>query len=380
MAFGFNFKNFFKSSGVSGSSGNSVVGVDIGSSSIKVVQLRKEKERAILETYGEIALGPYANQKVGQAVKLTEEKVSEALRDLLREANVKSNKAIFSIPLKSSFVTTIVLPAETRDNLASVVPMEARRYIPIPLSEVVLDWWMIPETSTHSAEDLSGVAGESNQDGPAQKKMIQVLLIAIHRDVIDRYKNIASGSKMEVRAYEIESFASIRSVLGRETSPVAMVDFGSSTTKVSVVDYGIIRHSHLVDRGSQEITLAIAQSMSVPFEKAEAVKREHGLSKDPVDKEIVSIMEPALDYIAYEVGQIIGDYERKEQHAVGRVILAGGGSILPGALEFFIKKLNVEVSYANPFAKVAYAPVFESVLKKVGPSFTVAVGLALREM
>src|SRR3989344_7908991 len=151
MAFGFDFKNFFKSSGVSGSSGNSVVGVDIGSSSIKVVQLRKEKERAILETYGEIALGPYANQKVGQAVKLTEEKVSEALRDLLREANVKSNKAIFSIPLKSSFVTTIVLPAETRDNLASVVPMEARRYIPIPLSEVVLDWWMIPETSTHSA-------------------------------------------------------------------------------------------------------------------------------------------------------------------------------------------------------------------------------------
>ncbi len=377
MAFGFNFKNPFKSSGIISSGGNSVLGVDIGSSSIKVVQLRKEKERAILETYGEIALGPYAKEKVGQAVKLTEEKVSEALNDLIREANVKTNKAVFSIPLKSSFVTTIALPAETRDTLASVVPMEARRYIPIPLSEVVLDWWMIPESSAHTSQVLESSAG-SNE--PARKKMIQVLLIAIHRDVIDRYKNIASKSKLEVRAYEIESFASIRSVLGRETSPVAVVDLGSTTTKVSVVDYGIIRHSHLVDKGSQEITLALSQSLGVPFEKAESIKREHGLSKDPEDKEIVATMEPVLDYIAYEVGQIIGDYERKERHAVGRVIFTGGGSIFPGALDFLIKKLGVEVSSANPFAKVAYAPVFESVLKQVGPSFSVAIGLALREM
>lgn len=371
MPFGFSFRNPFKNLNLD-NVGSSVLGIDIGASSIKAVQLRKEKERAVLETYGEIATGPFANLKVGQATKLSAEKTAEALRDLVREANVKAVSAVVAIPLKSSFVTTISLPAEMRDTISEVLPMEARRYIPVPISEVVLDWWIMPESGGHP-ETMAG-------NGPGTKKTMKVLLVAIHRDVIDLYKNILAQAKLTAKAYEIESFASIRSSLQRETGPVAVVDIGASTTKVSVVDYGIIRHSHLIDRGSQEITLALSQALSVPFETAENMKREKGFSKNPEDKEIVSVMEPAMDFIAYEAINVIRDYERRDRHAVGRVIVSGGGVLLPGVMDFLVKKFNLEVSSADPFSKTAYAPIFESVLKRIGSSFSVAVGLALRDI
>lgn len=366
----FGLKNPFKGLNVD-KSGTSVVGIDIGTSSIKAVSLRLEAERAVLETYGEIATGPYVNAKVGQAAKLSEERLAEALTDLLKEANVRAARTVVAIPLKSSFVTAISLPAEVRDSLASVIPLEARRYIPVPISEVALDWWLMPE-------GVDRTRGEAPDE--KTRKMIQVLLVAIHQDVIGRYRSVLNKAKLEPKGFEIESFAAIRSSLSRETAPVAILDLGATTTKVSVVDYGIIRASHLVDRGGQEITLALAQSLSLPFETAETLKREHGLSKDPKDREVVAVMEPILEHIAFEVGNVIRDYQRKDRHTVGRVIATGGGALLPGAVEFLVKKLSLEVTLADPFAKTGYAPVFENVLKHVGPSFSVAVGLALREL
>src|SRR3989344_3833390 len=93
MVFGFGFKNPFRNLNLD-NTGNSILGIDIGTSSIKAVQLRKEKERAVLETYGEISTGPFANLKVGQAAKLSAEKTAEALRDLIREANIKATSAV----------------------------------------------------------------------------------------------------------------------------------------------------------------------------------------------------------------------------------------------------------------------------------------------
>src|SRR3990167_6176 len=118
----------------------SVLGLDIGSSFIKLVQLRKEQERAILETYGEIALGPYAKMKIGQNVKLSPDTVAQAVKDLMKESNSKTGTARVSIPLKSSFVKIITLPFSHEKNISTeIVAMEARRHIPIPVSEVTLD-------------------------------------------------------------------------------------------------------------------------------------------------------------------------------------------------------------------------------------------------
>ncbi|MDO8576390.1 MAG: pilus assembly protein PilM, partial [bacterium] len=116
----------------------SVLGIDIGASSAKVVQLRTSRGAAILETYGEIALGPYAQQPIGKAVKLTPEKTAEALTDLMREANVTARSGGLSIPFSSSLVSVIDLPHIAPEQLKRMIPIEARKYIPIPVSEVTL--------------------------------------------------------------------------------------------------------------------------------------------------------------------------------------------------------------------------------------------------
>lgn len=100
----------------------SVVGIDIGTSSIKVVQLRRERGRVVLETYGAIALGPYAGVEIGRATALPAEKITEALKDVLREANVTTSEAAISIPYASSLISLVKLQASLESQLATVIP------------------------------------------------------------------------------------------------------------------------------------------------------------------------------------------------------------------------------------------------------------------
>src|SRR3989344_7652217 len=116
--------------------GGSVIGIDIGSAYLKVVQLRRKVGKAVLETYGELALGPYAGSEIGRATNLPVPALAEALRDLLREAHVTTANGAVAVPFASSLVTTIDMPALSEQELSSAVPIEARKYVPVPISEV----------------------------------------------------------------------------------------------------------------------------------------------------------------------------------------------------------------------------------------------------
>ena len=358
----FSFSQLFKKIKPLFEKEKSVLGVDIGTSSIKIVQLRKEKERAVLETYGELAIGPYNKLKVGQAAKVSEATIVEALKDVLKEANAKAKTSVVSIPLASSFITTINFPFSEEDDMSEVIKIEARRYIPVPLSEVVLDWKIVPG------------------DEKERSKITQVLLAAIHKDSINAYKNIVSGAGLNAQAYEIECFSVVHSCLGRESSPVAILDFGASTTKITVVDYGIIKATHSIGHGSQELTLALSHSLSVDFERAEEMKREIGLSDLPENREVVSVIEPVLEYIFVEAERFIRDFQKKNNRSVGKVILSGGGSLLKGLVDFSVKKFTMEVELADPFAKVEYPVFLSGIIKGIGVNFSIATGLALREL
>lgn len=347
-----------------------ILGVDIGTSSIKLVQLKKEKERAILETYGEIALGQYGQLSIGQAVKLQEQKLVEALNDIIRESNVKTKNAVVSIPLGASFVTIVDLPSVPEKSLDEMVRLEARRYVPVAVSEVFLDWHIIPHKEDEDSDD----------EKKSQKDFTRILLAATHKDVIARYKEVFAKANLNVKAFEIEIFSMARSSTVRTGQPIAIVDFGATTTKIIVVDYGIIRFSHSLGKGSQDITLALSRSLNVDFSRAEETKREIGLSNLPEHKEIVSIMEPELEYILLEVNKVIREYQKKYNRLVGRTVLTGGGGMLKGLVDFSVKRLNMEVGVANPFLKVEYPVFLNDVLKEVGPSFSIALGLALREL
>ena len=352
---------------------NSFLGVDIGSSSIKIVQLRKEKERAILETYGEIATGPYAKMSIGQNVKLSASAAAEAIKDIMKEANAKAKLARVAIPLRSSFVKIISLPFVSEKNVADVIMMEARRHIPVPISEVVLDWWVIPKAG---GDEIVG------EDGGAPEKggTTEVLIVAIHNDVISEYKNIMALAGLTASAYEIESFSMIRSAIGRGSSTIAVINFGAATTKIAIVDYGIMKGSHLINKGSQDITMALSQSLGVDFTKAEEIKIGIGLSDLPEHKEIVEVMEPILDYTLHEANIFLKDFQNKYGRAISKVVFTGGGSLLGGLVNMGVKKLALEVEYSNPFSKVEHPVFLTEVLKKSGASFSEAVGLALGGM
>src|SRR3989344_5593060 len=133
------------------------VGVDIGSESAKVVQLRKERERAILETYGELKTGHYFAKDslaTGSFLGAADETLVNILTDIVREAKVTAQHAVFSIPATASFLTVIHLPLTDREEIAAAIPFEAKKYIPIPLKEVTLDWDVVGESKEEKRVDV----------------------------------------------------------------------------------------------------------------------------------------------------------------------------------------------------------------------------------
>ncbi|HEY4482725.1 MAG TPA: pilus assembly protein PilM [Candidatus Paceibacterota bacterium] len=352
----------------------SVLGIDIGSSSIKLVQLKKKNSRAVLETYGELALGPYAGLAVGQAVNLSTEKTVEALRDLFREASVTARVAAFSLPLRSSLLSVIELPAYKEEQINRMVPLEARKHIPVPITEVNLDWWVIPKHDLQSPSDEE--TGGSKPLTTTNKT--EVLLVAIHKTAVKHWQDISAGMNLESRTFEIETFSAMRSVLARDISAMALLDVGASTTKLTIVDYGIVRVSHVINRGAQDITLAIATGGALPFADAEKVKRLPAQAgKDDVTlASSVSI----LEQIFYEANSVVEEYQKKHARLINKVVCTGGGVLTKGFVETAQRHFQSEVILGNPFAKVDTPAFMAPILANAGPEFAVALGLAIHEL
>lgn len=365
--------------GIGGGSG-SVLGIDIGASSAKIVQLRPAHGAAILETYGEIALGPYGDIAIGKAVKLTPEKIAEALIDLMREANVNARQGGLSIPFSSSLISILDMPKVDSEQLKRMIPIEARKYIPLPVSEVMLDWFVVP------ADEPSDAAFDRiEQKTEMQSKGQEVLLVAIHNETVRAYQTIAAETGLTVRFYEIEIFSAIRSSLAHGVAPVLVIDLGAATTKMYIVERGIVRTTHLVTHGGQHMTENLARSLNWEFEKAERVKRERGMvetssySADENDK-IKTALLSTLERVFSEANRVLLSYGKRYNKNVSRAVLTGGGASLPGLAVHANELLQTEVEIANPFQRTETPAFLDKVLKEIGPGFAVAVGLALRDL
>ncbi|MEK7582117.1 MAG: type IV pilus assembly protein PilM [Patescibacteria group bacterium] len=351
----------------------SAIGIDIGSSFIKVVQLKKKGGKAVLETYGELALGPYANLTVGQMTNLPAEKLAEAINDILKESNISTKNAALSIPFSASLISMIQLPKLSLSQLDSIIPIEARKYIPVPIGEVSIDWWVVPRPEEYETE----TDGE-NPDGKNEK--IDVLIAAIHSETVSKYQDIVNRVGLENIFFEIEMFSTIRSTFGHDMKLVMVLDMGAGTTKLSIVEYGVVKSSHSVGRGSQDITLSLSKSLGISMEEAEKLKRTQGLLPQKNNNEIKETISLSTDYIFSEVNRVLLNYERKYNKTIGKVVLTGGGVLLPGFRDKAKEVLQAEIVYGDPFSKVE-APVFlENLLQEAGPEFAVAIGLALRKL
>jgi len=351
---------------------NDALGVDIGSSSIKVVQLKKKNGKAVLETYGVLSLGPYGNAEVGAVTNLKTEDIAKALIDVMKESNVTTKSAVIAIPSLASLIFTISLPNKIEENeLAKIIPIEARKYIPVPISEVTLDWFMIPE----EAESFENDSTKENTPQPN----IEVLVVAIHNDTLSQYREILKQTDLTSDSFEMEIFSNIRSTFNHEIAPAMLIDFGASKTKVSIVESGVVRVFHVVNRGAQDITRNISQSMSITFEEAEKLKRSVGLDAT-IDPRVEKIARLSINYIFTDINSIVFAYEKKYNKSISKVFLVGGGSLLKGLLEAAKENFKAEVVYTNPFSKTEAPAFLGPILEISGPEFAVAVGLALRQL
>jgi len=359
----------------------SVLGIDIGSSSIKIVQIRKKAGQAILETYGELALGPYSGFEIGRATHLTADKLSEALNDVLREANTTTKKCGIAIPLTSSLVSLIEMPSVPSSQLAQMIPLEARKYIPVPVSEITLDWWVIPQDESKNSPSPQATAPDAGSPAYAPlRPKIDVLVVAIHNEAINKYQDIVRQATVDSSFFEIEIFSTMRATLEEENATGMIFDFGAASTKLYIIDRGVVRTSHTINRGSQDITLSISRALNIPIADAENIKRSSGLNYQGEGVDVPKVMSASLNYIFSEANRVLLSFEKRYNKLISSVILTGGGVNLKGFYEMAQGSFQTPVIVANPFAKLQSPAFLDPVLKGAGPEFAVAIGIALRRL
>lgn len=370
------FKNLFSSIGLfNDDSGDRAVGIDIGSSEIKVVEVKKKGGKAVLETYGAISLGSYAELDVGRVTFLPLEKLVEALKEVLKQSGVTTTFAALAIPVQSSLIFNIELPSQVKENdMGLIIETEARKYIPVPITEVSLDYFPLPKKEASFQEvnnpDLSTISVEKTK----------VLVVATQNDAISKYRSIVSQCSLVSSFFEIEIFSSIRSTFEHELSLVLLMDLGASRTKLSLVEFGMVTNYHSINRGGADITESIAQSLSITFPEAEKMKKEFGLFGNPTQKELADIIKTHINYIFSEANNTLLAYEKKYNRTISKVILSGGGALLKGIKEAAINNFQLEIEIAHPFSKVEAPAFIGKVLETMGPEFSVAIGLALRKL
>lgn len=336
----------------------SFLGVDVGSSALRVVEIGGWGDRRTLKNYGEIRMRAMYKESFSSFEKnsllLSTSDIAKALRGILEEARIAEKRAIFSISDFSTFFTTFELPPVKEKELGAAVRFEARRHVPLPLSEVVLDWQLLERT---------------------KEKHARVLLIAVPKEVVQYYEEIARFANLKLIALEAEIFGNIRSYLKDEKDPAVLVDIGSHTTTVSVVANTMLRISHTLNVGGNNLTDRIAKSLSIDYQKAEQEKMEKGIH---LVQGNVRILMPLIDLVVTEIRKVLDGFERQRIGTARKIVLSGGSSKLPGLQEYLEKQFGKRTEVIAPFHNILYPPVLEGVMKDIGPSYAVAVGMALR--
>ncbi|MBP6881528.1 MAG: pilus assembly protein PilM [Candidatus Pacebacteria bacterium] len=353
------FSSLKSDSGVS----EGVLGIDIGSSSMKVVELQERKGVITLTTYGEVQLGPYAGKAIGESVTLEAKQEQEALVDVIRESAAKARSAVFAMPLSSSFVTNVSIDADADADLSALVRVEARKVIPASLSEVTLDWAEVELTKKEVKEN--------------NNSRRNVLIAAIQNSALERFKVLMQFAGIKQPPTEIECFSTIRSLYNSEESDIAIIDIGAVSAKLYIVRKGLLMRMYRIRAGGTLATKRISEVLEIGFDKAEEMKYLAD-KQEAKFADVKRANNSSYDRAFREFNQVLREYEQRTGVKITTVYLAGGGALFPGTDAHLKESLDREVILANPFSKVAYPAFMEDTMHEIGPSFTVALGAALR--
>ncbi|MYM63580.1 pilus assembly protein PilM [Pseudomaricurvus sp. HS19] len=339
-----------------------VLGLDISSTSIKLLELSRQGERLRVESYAVKALPP--NAVVEKNINDVEA-VAEVLRTLIKQSRTKVRDAAVAVSGSAVITKLIEMPAGLSDDvLETQIAMEADQYIPYPLDEVAIDF------------EIQGVS-EASPD------QIEVLLAACRRENVDlRVASLELADLkpkvVDVEAYTMErAFGLISEQLEEQGDQVvAIVDIGATMSTLSVLVGGKTVYTREQLFGGKQLTEEIQRRYGLSMEEAGLAKKQGGLPDDYAEE----VLEPFKDAAVQQVTRSLQFFFSSSQYNdVDHIVLAGGVAALEGLPELISEKLGTEVTVANPFANMSVASNVNAVaLKNDAPAMMIAVGLALR--
>lgn len=345
----------------------SYLGVDIGTTSIKMVEVAAGKKAPRVVNYGMLESSGYlarANQALQTSgLKIFEEDAVALLKALIKQVAPSTTEAVASLPPFDVFMTLVDFPAMEAKEVAKALVYQARQYVPMPLSEVALDWMK--------------VADYQDDKGFAHQK---VLLISVPQEHIKKYQRMFNAAGLHLRALEIESL-SVARLFANDPTTTTIVDIGSRSTNIIFIERGVLIWSAQSDLAAASITQALASSLGVNPLRAEELKKERGILGTGPNYELSTIMMPFLDAIVNEVKK--ADYTYRQQFPTAakteRVVLAGGGANLSGIEKYFEKDFGIPVVKAMPFARFEYPDLVSPFVPELGAPLSVALGLGMKQ-
>ncbi len=332
------------------------IGIDIGSTSIKLVELMPNGHNK-WKLLSAATMGSPKGGVMGNQNNLAS--VTAAVVKILKEASVKSKRVVVALPEEQVSSHVVEMPLMNDDEIRQALQWQVEQYIPIPADKAVWSYEVI----------------KKDQAGGG----MEVLLVAAAKSLVASYTQVLEQAGLEVVALETELMASTRSEVPDNYPLSMLVDIGSRST-----DLGVVRNSQLVftrtiPTAGDAFSRAIESGLGLDSVQAEQYKNTYGFIQGRLDGKLVAVMTPVLNIIGAEIKKTIDFYTSKHAGETLKVItLSGGVSLLPEVVGLISGLVGVEVSVGNPFAKVSLDQKQSKSLLGSAPFYGVATGLAMR--
>jgi type IV pilus assembly protein PilM len=333
-------------------------GIDISQGSVKCVLLSEHGDSVKLKAFAETALpeGVVVNGDIEQEDKLVDVLRSFRLRNGIHYASA-------SLPEKKAYIYQTLIPRETK-NLKSGVEFDFEAHVPLPPKEAIFDFEPVRRLESGTVVSVTAYA----------------------KRIVQEYQSVFEKAGITLRSLEVESQALARAVVGLSdrTKTVLMIDFGKHTTRIAIVQYGVVAFTATVDVGGDAMTQAVMKRMNVPEPEAEKIKNEKGFLMSPANKDLVEALMSTVSVVKDEVVKHMSYWNNPSsddvpRKPIERAIICGGNANLRGFPEYLEGFLNVPVSIANVWSNAlsfdTYVPhmQFSDSLE-----YATAIGLSLR--
>lgn len=335
---------------------NECFGLDIGSSSVRIVQLKKAFGKYELVSFGSAEIPE--NLALSDS-KLDQEAVGNIIKELVHSLHIVIKKVVTGLPGNAIFTTVVKLPKMPLPEIQKAVKYQAEQNIPLKLNEVRIDWQLISESS----------------DG----KFINVLIIAAPLSRVEKMMHVTEAAGLEINALEINAIATARAL--QTSEPLYMIlNLGSTLTEIIVVENGVMSHTRAIPIGGQALTRAIAISLGIDQNQAEQFKQKFGLLPDKLEGQLVKACKPILTNLTEEINRSLKFYYDQYGKNITLLKLTGGSTRLLGLQDYLSESLGLGVIYGNPWAMVAHRSEITDQLNRNAFDFACGIGFAMREL